>query len=253
MTEAQHKHELLLVWKHPLSRQRYLIGRLWLDGSSFVFQSETNQPRSLDEAVAHGFRLLGAFPSASDTYRSSELFATFYRRAFPAGLQESQGILSQLPPDIKAFEFLRQTGGRLSTDTLEFLEPIRVQLDQVEQYRFVFPIAGWRYCQGDKVLGELHEGTPLSLQPDTGNPYDPYAIKVLSPSGAHIGFVPSIYSWYLEEIVNADSYTAVVHEVNRGRDPDLRVRVDFRGSAPIRGYRSVPSGFNRYAEELLTK
>lgn len=48
--------------KQPVTRQRYLIGRLWREGGRYHFSYVTSGRRSLREAEQAGFRLLDMFP-----------------------------------------------------------------------------------------------------------------------------------------------------------------------------------------------
>lgn len=114
--------ELLLVWKHPITRNRYAIGRLWRDDSGFHFRYEWDMPLSAKHAHHDGFRYLGPFPADESITSSDHLFPIFARRLPPAWRKDEYAKL-ELTPD-QSLEYLRKTGGRLSGDTLEFLEPM---------------------------------------------------------------------------------------------------------------------------------
>lgn len=247
--------ELLLVWKHPLTRQRYLIGRLSRHGGRYHFSYVTSGRRSLQEAERAGFRLLDMFPDPYGRRTSPTLFAVFSRRLpGPSGLDAlaRQGIDAGDP-----MEVLRVTGGRLPTDTLEFLEPIRTQQEAGRrEYRVRFPVAGWRYYRGEQAMerGELAAGTLLRLELEPHNEWDPCAIRVVSPSGILLGYVPAVYAWYLDAAVESGQYEARVAAVGPADDPQQRLAVDFRGwASPLPEARSLPQGVEKYAAALSAR
>lgn len=82
MVLAEHEEELILVWKHPNTRLRYVIGRLWRDALGYHFQYAQAQ-RGIEQAVRDGFTFLDAFPSVQEKHVSDELFPTFARRLPP--------------------------------------------------------------------------------------------------------------------------------------------------------------------------
>ncbi len=255
MTEAQHAGELLLVWKQPQTRQRFLIGRLWKAEDGYHFAYEQSVPRSVLHAQSAGFHLLEAFPMLDDESRSSRLFPTFRRRVVPSwrsrNLKKVIGDLD-FSRDEDVFEFLRITGGRLPTDTLEFLEPGEYG---VQDYHFRFPVAGWRYYEGEQVLCELSIGERVRLELEPDNEWDPNAVRIFSPSGKHIGYVPAIYSWYLEDAVKAGTYDAVITGVSDAAGPQRRVQISvtirFGASKEFSAYRLVPSRIVDFAETLV--
>lgn len=247
MTEAANDNVLLLVWKHPVQRARFLIGRLWQEDAKYHFRYERGTSRSLNEALRAGFRLLDSFPDPNGEWASEELFPVFRRRLPPAWREsdfQALGITKN-----QSLDYLRLTGGRLVTDTFEFLEPIRIGEDQ--EYRLRFPIAGWRYYRGETVIHQMAEGHPLTLRLEPTNPSDPNAIQVLW-SEVLLGYVPAVYSWYLDDIVAADAYQAAIAAIGSQEDPQIRVIADFTGQVLDGGlsYRHMPPGVEQYATTL---
>jgi len=219
---------LLLVWKEPTIRLRYLIGNLWQDRKGYHFCYERQLPRSLAEAVAKGFTLLEGFDNPDGHWEAAVLFPVFNRR-LPSRDNENEYEKMGLVVG-EEMEFLRQTGGRVPTDTLEFLEPIEESPGKAE-YTILFPIAGWRYYQGEAVVHELGEGTRLRLELEHENHHDPGAVKILSPSNQLLGYVPAVYAWYIDGSVESGAYRASVHRIGSREDPQIRVRVDFSAQA----------------------
>lgn len=254
MIGAQNREALLLVWKQPQTRQRYLIGRLWRDSCQFHFRYDRSVPRSLDAAIEAGFRPFEAFRALDQEYVSAKLFPIFRRRALPASRsRDIQKVFDQqeLSADQMAFELLRFAGGRLPTDTFEFLEAAERAEDI---YRFRFPVAGWRYYGGESIADDLFVGDPVRLELDPANEWDPFAIRVIA-CNVHVGYVPAIYSWYLEDAVLRGIYRTAIEEIGEPEDPQRRLRVqvsvEVAGTQQSPIYRLTPSGLEQYADMLL--
>ena len=252
MVLKQARSELLVVWKQPRSRQRYLIGRLSREAGTYCFRYITDHSRSLHEAREAGFQLLDAFPELDGEWRSETLFPAFLRRLPRARHHE---VLRKLRIDVEdPLEVLRVTGGRLPTDTLEFLEPIERRAEAAEgpTYTVRFPIAGWRYYSGEEAMAELSPGQRLRLELDRQNRFDPNAIRVFSPSGVLLGYVPAIYSTFLDAAVEKGQYKALVAEVGPREDPQRRVVVHFKGAeSPLDRVRLVPEDIDKYAAAVF--
>lgn len=245
------RKELLVAWKHPTTRQRYLIGRLWRDQGLYHFKYVETTPRSVVEAQRVGFVLLDTFPHIGPEWRSETLFPVFRRRLprqwyFAALARQGVDVTDPL-------ELLRITGGRVPTDTLEFLEPVELHggEDIPREYTVRFPVAGWRYYNGETVIAELTPATPLRLQLEPENVYDPSAIRIMSPSGVLLGYVPAVYAWYLDSAVENEKYEARVDSIGPSGDLERRVIVFFRGWAwPVSGVRFLPDGIEKYVATL---
>ena len=236
--------EVLLIWKHPISRERFVIARLDRGEQGYRFQYETAQPYSLEAAKQAGFTPLDPFSDETKVHISPDLFPIFERRLPPdwrsseyqkLGLEKGQDI-----------EYLRQSGGRIEGDTLEFLEPL-VECDGATELELEFPVAGWRYYDGDQVLDSLQPGAPLKLELEPENKHDPNAIRVLTPDGTMLGYVPRIYAWYFDDAVGEHRYTASVTNTGSPTDRVLGVRVSLVVGSSDRGFRRVPQGLSALA------
>jgi putative zinc finger/helix-turn-helix YgiT family protein len=139
-------------------------------------------------------------------------------------------------------EYFRITGGRSDSDTLEFLEPITE--GEAGGYTVSFPVAGWRYHDGEQALGELREGVTLRLELEPDNPVDPKAVRILSPSGIKLGYVPAIYAWYVDEAVSVGDYEAEVERVGERNDAQGRLTVKLYAKLAAK----LPSCVTDYAE-----
>ncbi len=232
--------EVLLVWKHPRTRKRYIIGHLWRDRHGFRFGYEQEAPDSVHAAIEAGFRPLAAFPlEEGRQWQSKSLFPIFQRRLPPEWRQGEFTALGLASEDVLGY--FRQTGGRLATDTLEFLEPLR-ENEPGGEYVVEFPIAGWRYYRGEEALSDLKPGSALVLQLERENKHDPSAVQVLSDRRYLLGYVPRVYAYYLDEAVERGDYRAEVKRIGAPDDPGLRVIVHLRVPSRLVGYRAVPGG-----------
>lgn len=218
MVIAKHQNELLVVWKDPTTRNRIVIGRLWKEKNTYHFKyirENENERGSIDCAVKMGYKPIKIFEDFNQEYTAKQLFAPFLNR------------LNGKDRSNNPFEVLKNTGGRLNTDTLEFMRPI----DEKKKCRTVeFNIAGWRYYEGQKILESLQSGQELYLEIEEDNIHDMHAIEIWTLDKKYkLGYVPAVYSRYIDKLVKEGEYEAVVAEVNTEADPQEIVKVQFNG------------------------
>lgn len=212
------ENELLLVWKDPVTRNRIVIGRLWKNDKKFYFEyirKGEDERGSIDFAVKMGYKPIKMFDVFDKTYSSVKLFAPFINR------------LDGRDRDNQPFQALKRTGGKLNTDTLEFMRPIEV----IEKKRNVtFNVAGWRYYEGDKVINKLSAGDRLQLEIEEDNMYDMHAVEVWTGDKSHkLGYVPAVYSRYIDKVVKNGEYETIIKEVNPEADPHDIIEIEFIG------------------------
>ncbi|MHB1682059.1 MAG: HIRAN domain-containing protein [Bacilli bacterium] len=220
-----HADELWLIWQNPMSRQRYHVGNLAHDERGYHFSYESLGPRTLSDALADGYRLHLAFPDRHKTYRSRELFAAFSRRLPAAKRPDFPEILKRigLSKDHTLMDLLKATGGRLATDTYEFVPPIILHDGRLN---IEFTVAGWRYYEGETVREQLQPQAHLHLECEPSNLLDQNAVLVLSESSAKLGYVPAYFSWSVVELLRADNDVLVsVLQFDPMADPDNPLRV----------------------------
>ena len=218
MVLSKYDDELLLVWKDPETRNRFVIGRLWKNDNGYYFEyiRENEKERgSVDSAIRFGYEPFKRFSDLSKIYHSAALFIPFLNR-LPVKERKNN-----------PFELLKKTGGKLNTDTLEFMQGIEVK----EKKRSVlFNIAGWRYYQGEKALENLEVGKRIILKLEKDNMYDSHAIEVWNKNERYkLGYVPAIYSRYIDKLVEENCYDAVIKEVNPNQSADEIVKIEFTG------------------------
>lgn len=245
--------DILVVWKQPQTRERFVIGRLWHDEERFYFQYERSMPRSLVDAEEAGFRRFRVFDS-DEVVASEHLFPVFRRRIPESWSREDLDSLvdqTDLGEDQLAFQILKLTGGRLATDTLEFLEPVATDEDQ-GCYEVRFPIAGWRHYAGELVISDMTVGSSIVLEVEPDNDWDVHAVRILSQGGVHIGYVPAVFSWYLADFVERGAYEAIVDDIRGIDDPQRRVRVFLRAQLDIgtQQYKPIPARLTEFADQL---
>lgn len=243
MVVKERENELILLWKEPTTRRRYAIGRLWQELNRFCFEYESTEAFSVKDAMGKGFELFKAMPELGKRYEAPSLFPIFSVRIPPVKRPDVLELLEAFNvQEPNEMDLLRITGGRLPTDTFEFLEPI----SSSEELREVtFPVAGWRYYSGDSAATELKSAAHLKLELDKNNLHDPHAIRILSPSGIMLGFVPALYSRYLDQAVLEGKCQAEVRSYNPGHDVQNRLIVSISARVP-----ELPKDFHRRLNRL---
>ena len=174
---------LWLIWQNERTRQRYHVGNLvHLEGKYMFYYEKHAQRRGIIEALKNGYRLHISFPDMDKVYVSDRLFGPFERRLPDRRRPDFQEILRAhgLSNDYTNMDLLRATGGRLATDTYEFVPPIYVYRNEFD---FEFHVAGWRYYEGERVLDRLQVGDDVMFQLEPTNKQDPKAVVVLTKQG----------------------------------------------------------------------
>ena len=111
---------LLLIWKEPKSRRRYLVGELSKNGQfEFTYNNEVHK------AIEDGFELLIAFPEIDKLYKSDKLFPVFASRLPDPKRKGIEAILNKYGlAEYDAYKLLKRSGARLPIDNLEFINSI---------------------------------------------------------------------------------------------------------------------------------
>lgn len=223
--------ELWLIWQNVETRQRYHVGRLLHnDDGIYSFSYETKgYRRKLAEAMDNGYRPHLAFPDTNKTYISHHLFGPFARRLPDSRRPDYSSVLREmgLSTECTEMDILRATGGILATDSYEFVSPIFIDNNLFDLDFFV---AGWRYYNGDQIIGQLQVGDRVEFSLDPGNDYDNKAIVVMSVNGEKLGFIPAFYSgWMYEVIEKKCKYQAKVWAVHSQAAPHRKVGISITG------------------------
>lgn len=121
MSKINDKDYIYLIWKDYKTGQRYVVGELSKNGKyEFKYRVE-----DIDNAVENGFTPLIAFPIINEVYENYDIFPAFSSRLPDKRRKDVKEILSKYKLEkYDAFELLKKSGGKLPTDSLEFIDPI---------------------------------------------------------------------------------------------------------------------------------
>lgn len=106
---------LYLIWKNPVNRRNYEVGKLTRkEEYKFEYSNEYKQ------ALEDGWKLIQAFPEVKEYY-SKELFPVFSSRLPDRKRRDIQTVLKKYGlEEYDGYELLRKSGDRLPIDTYEF-------------------------------------------------------------------------------------------------------------------------------------
>lgn len=226
------KKSLLLIWRDPDTFLYFHVGTLAYDKQNYLFEYThyTDSERRVRDAIAHGYTLHPAFPKLEKKYVSKELFPAFSRRIPSKNRVDYHKVLDTfgLPTEADKMDVLRATRGALGNDPYSFSEPLRLVDNQKLLTHFY--ISGMRHVDLNKNWHEsLSPGDELILEVDEHNKYDKNAVKILSKSQHHLGYVPGIFAKSLCALLDRNVYMkVVVQEINPTYSPRWWVRVDFK-------------------------
>lgn len=214
---------LLVLWKNKANSLYYHIGTLYFNGEEYTFQYTFHHDghRKVNEARRNGYRLHPAFPLLEATYTSNNLFSAFDRRIPSSDRVDFKEILFSLGLSEQAdrMEILRETRGMLAGDSYSFEQPIR--LSKNRHLSTSFYINGMRHR-------DLPENWALSLQKDKtvnfaveeDNLEDPYAVKIETLDGIHLGYVPGVYAEAIKSLIKKNiPLKVIVKDIRTKAEP----------------------------------
>jgi HIRAN domain. len=214
MSIKEGRDYLLLVWKEPKTKRRYIVGELSRNGQfEFLYGYEVHK------AIAAGFELLIAFPDINTVYKNDHLFPVFASRLPDPKRKDIEAILEKYGlTEYDSYKLLKSSGAKLPIDKLEFIDPIFYFESGKEVRRFF--IAGTGFCLGCKgeicdksIEVKLHE--ELKLIPEPENEHDRYAVKITNEKGT-LGYLPRYYSEGISKLSTSNaSITCKVIGVNK--------------------------------------
>ena len=199
MSRNNNRDCIYLVWKCYKSRQRYIVGELSKNGK-YEFKYRNAEVNS---AIENGFEPLIAFPNVNEVYESHDIFPAFSSRLPDKRRKDVKEILSKYKLEkYDAFELLKKSGGKLPTDSLEFIDPIFLNETNIEREFYIAGVKYHDYCDKEKQCPklDLEVNEKLLLEKDCNNGYDEYAVKVINSENKLIGYIPVFFS---EEISKA--------------------------------------------------
>lgn len=202
-------NELMLVWKDPQTRQRFIVGELAYNGKEYSFRYVNPE---LEDAVRHGFQNYPAFPDVKVNYVQENLFHSIKERLPRPKRPDYLTILNRYGLDANSteMEILAATHGRTPTDTFEFVREVKFNVG--EPFALYFKLAGGRHYDLQNMKGEISIGNNLLLVREVDNVFDLNAVQVLTQTETLIGYVPKYYSKAISEMLASapSSYEAVI-------------------------------------------
>ena len=120
MRKINERDYIYLSWKDYKTRQRYMIGELSRYGK-YEFKYRV---KDVEDAIKNGFEPLIAFPNINEVYENYDIFPAFSSRLPDKRRKDVNEILAKYKLDkYDSFELLKKSGGKLPTDSLEFIDP----------------------------------------------------------------------------------------------------------------------------------
>ncbi len=111
---------LYVIWKNPRTERKYIVGKLGKEDAGFSFE----YCDEYKEALNDGWYGFVSFPEVR-RYENKTLFPAFQSRLPDIKRRDLIQILKKYGLDYyDGYELLRKSGGRLSIDTYEFIDPI---------------------------------------------------------------------------------------------------------------------------------
>lgn len=201
----KHHEKLYVGWYDSADNFWYPVGQICTTNHGYRFEYLRGALRARNAA---GFRGIFQFPDFHQVYESQELFAFFSNRLLTFSRDNFDEEVARLgfdanPQSLRPFDVLSRTNGRRVTDTFEVYPPPSVHEQTVE---LVFFSRGVRYLP-DLLKRRWEEGaapqTPLRLEWDEANKWDPHALQILDREGNPLGYVPRYYSQSFHQLVDA--------------------------------------------------
>lgn len=177
---------LLVTRRDPATSSYRTLGILTHEAERYEFRYLRRAVESPD------FTPLPGLSQRFRHYMSEHLFPVFASRVMAANRPDRARSLEAvgLGLDAEPFEILGRTGGRRVGDEIELIplpEP-----DPSGEVDVRFLVHGIRHRpEADRaVIDTLNTGDEVRLVPDPTNRHDATAVRVQTPSGVHLGFVP---------------------------------------------------------------
>ena len=186
---------IYLSWQATDHSKRYIVAEL-TEKSTGEYLFRYIPGHDLEEARNLGFNGYPAFPELDKEY-SLNAIDPFVMRLPARSRADFIDLLNYWEiknSDISDFDLLAITGGKLRTDNFEFIDPHKVKRPN----QFLTELAGFVYHAEDDKLRSIPAGAELQLERESGNLYDPYAVKVLY-NGEQIGYIKRVHSQTIAE------------------------------------------------------
>lgn len=235
---------LLVLWRHPATREILPIGRLVRNASSGYTFNYTKATEDI-----HDFRPLAGLPSLTTRYESIELHPVFAQRVMGSGREDFGDYVRNLgltEEQATPWEQIVHSGGHRAGDTLQFMEEPRILGGRLTS-RFL--VNGVRHIPDDTLytssgshsishdeletaLAGVEIGDQLQFVPEIGNDTDGDAMLAFA-GDVPVGWAPRILSSSLRELSKDGSiYGEICHIGDPLGSPRLRLTVDLNVGVP---------------------
>ncbi|MBO5376986.1 MAG: DNA-binding protein [Ruminiclostridium sp.] len=223
---TQKNRYLYLIWKDPLTRQNFTIGKLG-SGSKYFFEYAAD----IGKAEKNGWTKFEVFPEEK-LYESDALFPVFASRLPDKKRRDIDKILEKYGlSTFDEFELLRKSEGRLPIDTYSFIDPIFPDDQTVQRDFYIMGVRHHALCEGKdcSLLPMINVEDELIFEKEPENEFDINAIKVQTSAGDILGYVPRYYNEaILERLKKSMTYSCKIIDINRsqGCSECIKVRLN---------------------------
>lgn len=208
--------KLLLIWKDPESRTRYIIGELIKNEEGYLFHYVNPE---LNIALDKNFTSYPGFPNFETEYKSEILFPNISGRLPNKKRDDYIEILNyyDLENNSEDFEILKHTKGRLITDNFEFVP-------EFDKNKIEFEVAGTRYSKDlIKNQNKIKNDSILKLELEDYN--NEPAVKILTNVDnkfIKLGYVPRYYAKDVAALLKDNvNYSAMIKKIRfDSQNPD---------------------------------
>lgn len=186
---------IYLSWQATDHGKRYIVAEL-VEKPNGQYYFHYLPGNDLEDAKKLGFNGYPAFPKLDQEYTINAI-DPFVMRLPARSRTDFNDLLNYWEihnHEISDFDLLAVTGGRLRTDNFEFIDPHKTKRPN----QFLTELAGFVYHAEDHKLRSIPAGAELKLERESGNRYDPYAVKVLY-KGEQIGYIKRVHSQTIAE------------------------------------------------------
>ncbi len=202
MSRINDRDYIYLIWKDYKTRKRFIVGELSKNGR-YEFKYKL---KDINDAIQNGFEPLIAFPDINEVYENNDIFPAFSSRLPDKRRKDVKEILAKYKLEkYDAFELLKKSGGKLPTDSLEFIDPIFLDETNIEREFYIAGVRHHECCdeKNNSDNSEIEINENLIFKKDSENKHDKYAVKVLNEKNKVVGFIPIFFSKEISEAIDS--------------------------------------------------
>ena len=178
---------LKLVWQVAPHTERFIVGTILRSSDGLISFEYDGQ--DIDRAQKKGFTGYG-FSRSRPAPAGKLALEMFASRLPPKSRPDRADLLGIWGVDVSETDplfLLGATGGRLPTDSFEFIPNIEPLVGTCVYSE----IAGFTHASDGDALKSLELETTFKLKPDVSNEFDPFAVEIRYKE-LHIGYVKKV-------------------------------------------------------------